>query len=213
MESDRINDKEQFTDSYLIFTGVRELSEDDDETGAMARLRQAKAMFLPDGSSAQWLTKAHSEEDTQVLADNLRRDIHKFSMVPDMTDINFSGTISGVAMRFMLFGFEQLTRVKELWFREGLRGRMRIIAQMLYLSGGAALDPERVRILFSRALPANELELAQTLNVLRGLVPDGDLLTQVPFVSDAKAALAALNEQRDGEALRTERAFGRYGHD
>ena len=37
-----------------------------------------------------------------------RDDIHKFSMIPDLTDENFAANASGVAMKYKLFGLEQL---------------------------------------------------------------------------------------------------------
>ena len=46
-----------------------------------------------------------------------------------------------------------------------------------------------MQIVFTRALPVNELEIAQTVSTYRGLVPDRLLLTQVPFVEDARAVL------------------------
>jgi hypothetical protein len=53
---------------------------------------------------------------------------------------------------------------------------------------------------FSRSLPVNRLEVAQTLRTYDGLVPKEDLLAQVPFIEDAKAAYARLtlssNEER-----------------
>ena len=60
------------------------------------------------------------------------------------------------------------------------------------------MDADRVQIVFTRALPVNELEIAQTVNAYRGLVPDRLLLTQVPFVEDARAA--AGEERADGGA-------------
>ena len=54
---------------------------------------------------------------------------------------------------------------------------------------GHLIDAGRVQIVFTRALPVNELEIAQTVSTYRGLVPDRLLLTQVPFVEDARAVL------------------------
>ena len=59
----------------------------------------------------------------------------------------------------------------------------------LALRGEPEVDAGRVQIVFTRALPVNELEIAQTVSTYRGLVPDRLLLTQVPFVEDARAVL------------------------
>ena len=110
-----------------------------------------------------------------MLKNALNADIHKMCMVPDMTDANFAGNSSGVAMRYKLLGLEQLTRIKERWFREGLRQRIRLYARYLMLLGKSELDCSGVQILFVRSLPSNELEVAQTVRELSGLVDDDKL--------------------------------------
>lgn len=208
LQSDRVNDKQQFTDSILALYGVGALGEEDapvegaeGEEDAMGlgrrqpvitpaqRLRQTRTLFMPgDGAKAEWLVKPASESDTEVLRASLREDIHKLSFVPDMSDAQFAGNTSGVAMRFKLLGLEQLTKIKERWFREGLRQRLRLFAHFLALRGAAAIDPDGVEIIFKRALPVNELEIAQMVSTLKGLVPAPILLGQVPFVEDPKEA-------------------------
>ena len=154
------------------------------------RLRRTRTLFLPgDGADAQFVTKPDAESGNELLRLSLKSDIHKLCMVPDLTDEQFAGNVSGVAMRFKLLGLEQLTRIKERWFREGLRARLRLFCAFLSLRGEPEVDAGRVQIVFTRALPVNELEIAQTVSTYRGLVPDRLLLTQVPFVEDARAVL------------------------
>ncbi|MEG2702911.1 MAG: phage portal protein, partial [Clostridia bacterium] len=88
-----------------------------------------------------------------------------------------------------LFGLEQLTKVKERWFREGLLNRLRCLSSFLRLRGGDVAEAEDVNISFSRSLPVNRLEVAQTVKTYEGLVPKRLLLAQVPFVEDAEAAM------------------------
>ena len=114
-----------------------------------------------------------------MLKDALRADIHKMSMVPDLTDAQFAGNSSGVAMRYKLLGLEQLTKIKERWFREALSGRLARYAAFFKRRGAPALDVDKVRMTFTRALPVNELENAQTVNLLRGLVDDEELKRRV----------------------------------
>lgn len=207
LQSDRVNDKQQFTDAVFVLKGVGALGVDDTEEDAgeggepvtpdrkaaedpSVRLRRTRTLFLPgDGADAQFVTKPDAESGNELLRLSLKSDIHKLSMVPDLTDEQFAGNVSGVAMRFKLLGLEQLTKIKERWFREGLRARLKLFCAFLSLRGEPALDADRVQIVFTRSLPVNELEIAQTVSAYRGLVPDRLLLTQVPFVEDARAAL------------------------
>jgi SPP1 family phage portal protein len=195
LQSDRINDKQQFAESLLVFTGVTGFAPSDeagDTRSIGRRLREDQAIALPDRDArVEWLTKRLNEADSQVLADSVRKDLHRLAMVPDMSDESFAGNVSGVAMKYKLMGLEQLTRVKERWFREGLRQRMRLAAGVLALEGGPGFDPERAQIEFGRSLPVNLAEEAAALASLRGLVPDEMLLGQVSFVDNARASRRA----------------------
>jgi SPP1 family phage portal protein len=215
LQSDRINDKQQFVDALLILYGVSGLqdSEDpEDERTAGQRIHDEGVLQFPeaDKGKAEWLTKQLTESDVEVLKDAVKSDIHKFSMVPDLTDQEFAGNSSGVAMKFKLLGLEQLTKTKERWFREGLRWRLRLFSNFLGVKGASRLDADTVSMTFTRSLPVNDLEIAQTVQTLQGIVPDEILLKQVPWVSDVKEALAMLEKQKAEAAKAQQEAFGAY---
>ena len=204
LESDRVNDKQQFTDAVLLLTGCT-LENDDpaDRRSPAQKLLEEKTLSLPDtDASAQWLVKQSDEAGAEVLRQALRGDIHKMSMVPDLTDESFAANASGVAMRYKLLGLEQLTAIKERWFREGLRSRMRLFAHFLGVLARTSLDPETVEMTFTRSLPVNETETAQMVAQLSGIAPQRALLAQLPFIDDVDAAMEELAAQRAQEAER-----------
>ena len=175
LQSDRMNDKQQFVDALLVLYGCT-LETDDRGRSPGQQLREDKALCLPDSDArAEWLCKQLSEADTEILKNALRADIHKMSMVPDLTDEQFAGNSSGVAMRYKLLGLEQLTKIKERWFREALKARLGGYACFMRCLGEAFLDCADVRMIFTRSLPVNELEIAQTLNALDGILPSEEL--------------------------------------
>ena len=172
LQSDRVNDKSQFVDALLLLYGCTMETDERGRTPGQ-QLREDKLLMLPDSDArAEWLSKQLSETDAEVLKRALAADIHKLSMVPDLSDERFGGTQSGVAMRYKLLGLEQLTGIKERWFREALRQRMKLFAAFLEMRGAPGLDVERVRMVFTRSLPVNGLEEAETLGALKGLVDD-----------------------------------------
>ena len=133
------------------------------------QLREDKALCLPDTEAkAEYLGSTMDEASNEILRNNIAEDIHKLSMVPDLSDKNFAANASGVAMKYKLFGLEQLTKIKEQWFREGLKVRLRLFATFYSVKGGPALDVSDVKIEFTRAMPANLLELAQTVQAADG---------------------------------------------
>lgn len=211
MESDRVNDKQQFTDALLLLTGcvLDDDGDKEDRRTPAQKLMEEKVLSLPDiDAKAEWLVKKADEEGAEVLKNALRTDIHKLSMVPDLSDENFAANASGVAMRYKLFGLEQLVSVKERWFREGLRARLRLYAHMMQVLALGTLDPDAVKITFTRSLPVNETEIANMVAKLEGIVSRRTLLPQLPFVEDVEAEISELKaEEKEKEKSRAE-AFG-----
>lgn len=214
LQSDRLNDKQQFTDAIMILKGVGGLSADDtqeeiqtedgaaeadtaekEQTLPSERLRRTRMLFLPEDGSAEYITKPDSEGGNEVLRNALKEDIHKFSFVPDLSDKNFAGTASGVSMRYKLFGLEQLVGQKEQWFREGLHGRLECLQCFLELKGAPVCDIRQVQIAFTRSLPVNDLEISQTLMNYADIVPRKLLLSQVPFVEDPAEAMEMMDAE------------------
>ena len=77
LQSDRVNDKQQFTDAIMVLKGVGSLGLDDAETD----------LPLDDpAAAAGFITKPDSESGAELLRKSLADDIHKLSFVPDLTD-------------------------------------------------------------------------------------------------------------------------------
>lgn len=185
LESDRINDKEQFVDSFLFLKNILVDTED------AKKLRREKILMATPGehenADAKYLYKNLSEADIKVLRDDLKDDIHRFSMVPDLSDKNFAGNLSGVAIKYKLLGFEQHVKNKERFFAKGLKKRFEIYNNILQTKGLMQLVPvHRVDIIFTHNLPNNNLEIAQMISYLTGLATQETLLGQLDFIGDAK---------------------------
>ena len=175
LQSDRLNDKDQFADKLLVLTGCT-METDENGRPPWLQLRMDKALCLPDGdASAQYLTGEMNESGNEILRSSLADDIHKLSLVPDLTDDQFAGNMSGVAMKYKLMGLEQLAGMKQQWFSEGLKARMALFAGWLRLRGGPKLDAARVTPVFTRALPEN---LAETAGVVKTARQAGAMSTR-----------------------------------
>lgn len=179
--SDRVNDKEQFVEAFLFLSGIELDSEQ------ALKLREERILMGYEGSEAKYLSKVMSETDVEVLRDSIKQDIHRFSMVPDLSDESFGNNLSGVAIKYKLMGFEQHVRNKERLFTKGLKHRFHMYNNYLSLKGSMQYVPiHRVDVVFNRNLPVNELEISEMVNNLRGLATNETLLAQLSFVSDPK---------------------------
>ena len=181
LQSDRVNDKEQFVDAFLFLIGV------DLDSGLAKQLKEEKILLGIDGAKAEYLSKVLSESDIEVLKNSIKNDIHKFSLVPDLTDENFGNNLSGVAIKYKLLGFEQFTKNKERYYAKTLKQRFAIYNQFLVTKN--AMKPVAVHeidVMFKHNLPANDLETAQIISLLEDIASDETLLRELAFVNDAK---------------------------
>jgi SPP1 family phage portal protein len=206
LASDRINDKEQFVDAILMLTGGSLGDNLDDQSEAVKLLKRHKIMELPLEGKAEWLTKALNETQIEVLKDSIKSDIHEFSMVPNLTDENFASNASGVAMKYKLFGLEQLAKTKERYFVQGLRERLKLFANFLAVKA-AEVDVSDTEIIMTRSLPSNDAETATMIGTLSGMVSNETLISQLSFVKDAVEETTKVEEQKETEVKRNQKAF------
>lgn len=189
-----LDDMEDFTDAYLVLKGVGGTNEDD-----IKALRRNKVLTFDEGGGAEWLIKNLNDTYIENIKTRLQKDIHKFSSVPDMSDENFAGNASGVAIKYKLIGLEQIRSHKERWFKKGLQRRIELIGGMLKLKSAADIDFRDIEITFTANLPSNDAEQAQIVKELYGLVSQKRLLSLLPFVTDPAEEMEELQkEQQEG---------------
>jgi SPP1 family phage portal protein len=192
LQSDRINDKEQLVDAILLFYGM----DFDDEQAEMLKTSRMLAN-IPADARAEYLVKTLQETDVDILRQNLENDIHKISMVPNMSDVNFVGNSSGVAIRYKLLSFEQNIKNKERYMEKGLMERFKLYNTFLTTSAKMQEVPiEEVDAVFKRNLPSNDYEISQMINNLADYVDAETLVSQLSFVKDA-SEIVELKKKED----------------
>ena len=203
--ADRVNDKEQFVDAILVLYGSI-LGDDEKESDeALRKLRQKKLLELDEQARAEYLSRTFDEGGVEILRQALKEDIYTFSHVPNLTDKNFAGNSSGVAMEYKLLGLEMLTKIKERYYRMGLRKRLAIFTNFMEIKG-QHIDPIDAVPTFSRGLPKNLLELSQIIANLSGDVSKQTLISLLPFVEDPMQEIEAV-KQENMEALAQQQAL------
>lgn len=185
LNSDSVNNHEYFADAYLMLTGMMGTESDDVNVKVM---KENRVLALGEGSTAGFLVKPSVEADLELLKDRLIADIHTFTGTPNLRDEAFSGSISGVALQYKLFGLEQYVALKERMFKKSIQRRLEIICYMLEKKGFGSFDYRKVEILFTRNTPQNLKELADIVGLLFDKAPREDLLALLPFVTDPQAA-------------------------
>jgi len=197
IQSDRVNDREQLVDAILCFYGMKF------DADQMADLKEKRALSnIPTDGKVEYLTKAINEGDVDVLRKTIEKDIHKISMVPDMSDEKFAGDSSGVAIRYKLLAFEQAVKNKERFFEKGLMKRFELYSHFLSVkSKMKEVSKEDVDAIFKRNLPSNDYETSQMIVNLDGIVDRELLASQLSFVKDASETIE-IAEKENSEAMK-----------
>jgi SPP1 family phage portal protein len=181
LQSDRVNDKEQLVDAILCMYGM----DFDDEQAKMLKDSRMLANIPADGK-VEYLVKQLNENEVDVLRKTIETDIHKISMVPNMSDANFVGNSSGVAIKYKLLAFEQNIKNKERYMEKGLMERFKLYNNFLVTQSKMQEVPiEEVDAVFKRNLPSNDLEISQMINNLSDHLSSETLISQLSFVKDA----------------------------
>lgn len=185
--SDSVNDWQAFVDAYLVLTNVTADAED------IASMKQNRVLVLDDDATAAYLTKNTSDTQVQNLLDTINVAIHTIANSPDFSSEEFgAGVSSGIALQFKLVGFNNIAANIEGQFKKAIKKRIHLLNNVFSLLDTDTFD---VDIIFTHNLPKNIADIADTISKLRGLVSDETLLSQLPFIADAKAEKEKIDEQ------------------
>jgi len=182
LQSDRVNDKEQFVDAVLTVYGATLTDKN------MAELRENRVISgIPADAKVSYLTKNFNEKDADTLRKNIEADIHKISMTPNMTDSEFVGNSSGVAIRYKLLAFEQNTKTKERFMERGLMERFQLYWNQLKAKSKTKgeFNVSDIDAVFNRNLPSNDVEVSTIVSNLDGVVSKETLIGQLSFIKNA----------------------------
>lgn len=191
--STSIDDMTDFTDALLVLTNV---GGTDKET--LKKIKEDKLMLIDDDGDAKWLIKQVNDSYAQNNKNRLNQDIHKFSMIPDMQDKEFSGNSSGVALGYKLLALEQLAAQKEMHFKKAINQRLQLMIDFYNLK----IKSTDIQKVFTRNVPKNLVEAADTAQKLQGLVSHETILSILPFIEDAKGELEKIKAEEDINAIK-----------
>jgi len=214
-QSDTANDMDYFTDAYLCITGASSMVEDaltgdpdddgDDEgRRAAVNLRKNRLLFLDEHGQAEWLTKNVNDAANENYKNRLYKDIFFLSQVPALTDENFSGNLSGIAIKYKMTGLEELAIMKENRMRSAQTKMLRIITDFLNTKMNKAWDPDTVEQKYDRNFVENISDVITDVKNVEGIVSRETQLDMMPnsIVPDTAVELdRQKQEAMDAEQL------------
>lgn len=190
-QSDTANYMTDLNDALLVISGDIEaagLTADD-----AAKQKEANMLLLESGVdmngnktsvTAGYIYKQYDVQGVEAHKDRIKKNIYEIAMVPNLTDENFSGNVSGEAMKYKLFGFQQMTATKQRLFKKALMRRYRLLFNLKQeVSEVTNADLKGMEITFTPNLPKAILE------ELKALVDSG-----VEFSQETLLGLASFIE-------------------
>lgn len=207
-QSDTANYMTDLNEATMIITGNLNLNKY--KTDDLIKMKKANLMLLtegvnPDGSKSQtdakYIYKQYDVTGTEAYKERLQKDIHKISFVPDLTDDSFSGTQSGEAMKYKLFGFQQMAKTGQRGFKKGLMRRYRLLLNMKnYVNEADNASLDNLTITFTPNLPKAVLEELKTLVDSGMEISQETLMGLASFIDDVKAELEKIQkEEKENE--------------
>lgn len=206
VQNGTLQDMTDFTDAYLKLIDLGGTNQEDIE-----QMKKDKVLLLNNGGNADWLIKNVNDVWVENFKNRLKSDIHKFALVPDMSDEQFGSNLSGVSIRYKLLAMEQLRLNKERKFEMALQKRLRLIFKFLNITQN--ILNEKVKITFNSTLPQNIPELANVINSLSSFVSEETLLNLLPFIDNADEEIKKRNKENELRLNDYEESFNESKHD
>ncbi|AFU63010.1 portal protein [Lactobacillus phage ATCC8014] len=178
----------------------------DEKMAQLEAMRQANMILLKTGmapngqqtsADANYIHKEYDSAGTELYKKRLAADIHKFSHTPDLTDDNFSGNSSGVAMKYKVLGTVELASTKRKQFERGLNQRYTVVAHIEErVNGKWDIDPDEIGFIFRDNLPTDDVAIITALVQAGAQIPQEYLYQYLPNVTDADEIVKMMDKQR-----------------
>ena len=194
--SQKANQNAYFDNGYLLIKGLDLTGEDGD-----IDLDGNQIIYAPDADavdgSAEFLSKPDGDAMQEHLTDRLIDMIYQISMVANLNDDSFSGNSSGVALQYKLLPMKNLAANKERKFTQALRKLYKIAFSVGTILGDSKSDAwQDLSFQFTRNLPVNLADEANTAKALTGIVSDETKLSTLSIVDDPKAEMKRMQKEQ-----------------
>lgn len=209
-QSDTANYMTDLNDAMLKIIGDVELG-----TEEAKRMKEANIIFLKpsqnaDGKEgkveAEYIYKQYDVAGAEAYKSRIDSDIHKFTNTPAMDDESFGGVQSGEAMKYKLFGLEQIRINKERLFKRSLNRRYKLINKVMSIASEAnAGEFEGLTYKFTPNLPKSTKDAVDMFNALGGELSQETKLKIIPMIVE--------NPEEEQKRVESERSVERKSSD
>lgn len=192
--SEKSNDVDYFSDQYMAFLGAEIDTED------LKEIRDNRIINYFGGDTTKvdvkFLDKPDSDEQTEHLLDRLQKLIFQTSMVANISDESF-GSSSGTALAYKLEAMSNLALSFQRKYQSALNKRYKLFFSLLTNVPGTQSDEwKNIEYTFTRQIPRNLLEEAQTASQLMGVTSEETALSVLSVVPDVQAEVEKIKKEK-----------------
>lgn len=210
--SDKANTVDRLLDQYLLLVNV------DVDKKEVTKMRKTRAIALKSKeSNASFMAPSQDDNAVENFLKALRDDIHHTTQTPKLQDLQ-GATATEIKLKYAALDIK--AGKKEIYFIPAVKQLVAVLTDMLnwkrlveanvedpyeVLTGQASssvqlYNAKWIQPTLNRNLPQNYKEIADTVAVLAGKVPDTYLYELLWFIEDPVAALEEMKKQKE-EAL------------
>jgi SPP1 family phage portal protein len=197
--SEKANDVDYFADAYMKMLGM-EL----DET-TLQNIRDNRIINLYGAENVEklivdFMEKPNGDASQEHLLDRLERLIYQISMVANINDESF-GNASGVALEFKLQPMKNLAAMKERKFTSGMNRRFKMVFSVpMFVDANKKDDWRNINYKFTRNIPRNVADEAETAGKLQGVVSKETQLSVLSIVDNPKQEIERMAAETESQA-------------
>lgn len=188
--SNMTDEAEQFRLAYLLYIGY-----EPDDIEAMIK---TGALYIPTADNnerIEWLTKSLDPAYIEALMNRLEANITRFSKHVNFTDAAFGSDITGPAMRYKLFALETKSKYFERKHQAATQYMYKVIGSS-WITKGIPFDYTLLSYKYTRNIPVNLLDEAQTAITMMGVTSKRTALEGMSSVPDVDEELRRIEEEK-----------------
>lgn len=195
--SEKTNDVDYFSDAYMKILGA-ELNEEQ-----LKNIRDNRVINLYGSNEAdkvivEFMEKPNADTTQENLINRLEKLIYQISMVANISDEHFGNAASGVSLEFKLQAMKNLALMKERKFKSSMSRRYKMFFQLpTNIPAGSKEEWCNIEYTFTRNLPRNISDEANTAKSLEGVVSKETQLKVLSIVDNVKDEIARLDKEKE----------------
>ena len=194
--------------NYLLFIKNARLGDEKEAKAALELIKSYRVLPLEgDDVDARFLSNPLNQTDIQKLADQIKRDIHYISHIPDFTSVEFTQNASDPVLKAKTKPLLDLCLEKEKWFNKGYMLVLDLTLDFVKkydktLYNKVWFNIDNIDLVYTRTLPSNDSDMVRNLVNLANiglLDPRIGLqgLSFIPNVDDYLKGVEEFNEYVD----------------